>query len=116
VHDLQGRHPAQGARDIEQTAHYILDQSKSQTTALRWTRSIRAKLDTLKSQPLRCPVDPDSEAYGVEVRCLLFGKKRGRYRVLFTIQADVVRILTVRHAAQQRLGEEADDPDTGSLH
>jgi plasmid stabilization system protein ParE len=92
-------------RDIGQAAHYIFEQSKSKTTALRWVRRIRAKIDTLKSQPLRCPVDPDSVAYGTEVRVLLFGKERGRFRILFSIQSNTVHILTVRHAAQQSIAE-----------
>jgi plasmid stabilization system protein ParE len=103
-------------RDIQQAAQYILDQSKSPATALRWVRGIRAKLDTLKAHPLRCPIDPDSVVYGAEVRLLLFGKKRGRYRILFTIQSDMVRILTVRHSARQSLADEAEEPNPDLLN
>ncbi len=45
----------------------------------------RGKIATLKVNPQRCPIDPDSEVYGEEVRVLLHGKRRGVYRVLFTI-------------------------------
>jgi len=58
-------------------------------------------------------VDPDSEAYGVEVRILLYGRRSGKFRVLFTVQADAVRVLAVRHAAQRGIGEaegEGDEP------
>jgi hypothetical protein len=37
--------------------------------------------------------------YGEEVRVLLSGKRRGVYRVLFTIRGDTVQVLTVRHSA-----------------
>lgn len=103
-------------QDIQQAARFLLDQSKSPATALRWIQNIRTKLDTLKSQPLRCPIDPDSTAYGVETRVLLYGKKRGTYRILFTVQDDVVRILTIRHAAQQSLLDEAEDVEDEPLH
>lgn len=103
-------------QDIQQAALYILEQSKSPATAQRWARSIRAKLDTLRFHPLRCPIDPDSDAYGTEVRLLLYGRKRSRYSILFTVQSDMVRVLTVRHAAQRGIGDESDDPDPGAVH
>lgn len=94
-------------RDIQAAARWILEQSKSPPTALRWVRRIRAKLETLKTSPERCPVDADSEAYGEEVRMLLYGKRREKYRVLFAIRGETVHILTIRHAAQQSLSEDA---------
>jgi plasmid stabilization system protein ParE len=108
-------------RDIRATAQWIDDQSKSSARALRWVRGIRARINTLKANPKRCPVDPDSNAFGAEVRVLLYGKRYGKHRVLFTIQGDTVRVLTVRHSARQSLSEEmgrdeADDEDGGTLH
>jgi plasmid stabilization system protein ParE len=79
---------------------------------VRWARSLRAKIATLKTNPLRCPVDPDSEFYGEQVRVLLYGKRHGMYRVLFAIRGDAVHILTVRHAAQQSLAEEMTEPES----
>ena len=72
---------------------------------------IRAKINTLKTSPHRCPVDPDSAAYGTEVRVLLYGKRQGVYRVLFTIRGDAVFVLTVRHSAQRRLTDDVDQGD-----
>jgi plasmid stabilization system protein ParE len=102
-------------RDIRTSALWILGQSGSGATALRWARNLRARVATLKTSPQRCPVDPDSEAYGEEVRVLLYGKRRGVYRVLFAIRGDTVHILTVRHASQRSLAEEMaeDDPNGG---
>ena len=98
-------------RDIWAAAQWIEDQSKSPARAVRWVRSIRAKIGTLKTNPQRCPVDPDSDAFGAEVRVLLYGKRHGRYRILFTIRGDVVYVLTVRHAARQSLIEEMRQDD-----
>ena len=102
-------------RDIQLAAHWILGQSGSPATAVRWARSLRAKIATLKTSPQRCPIDPDSEVYGEEVRVLLYGKRRGVYRVLFMIRGDTVHVLTVRHSAQRSLAEEMaeDEPDEG---
>ena len=102
-------------RDIRTAALWILGQSGSRATALRWTRSLRAKIATLKTSPRRCPIDPDSEVYGEDVRVLLYGKRRGVYRVLFAIRGDTVHVLTVRHSAQRSLAEEMaeDEPDRG---
>lgn len=101
-------------RDLWAAAEWIAKQSKSPATALRWVRGIRAKIETLRRTPLRCPVDPDSTAYGQEVRVLLNGKRRGTYRVLFTVRDNAVHVLTVRHAVRQRLSDEMGlDADNG---
>jgi plasmid stabilization system protein ParE len=93
-------------RDIQTQAAWILGQSRSLAKALRWVRSLRARIETLKQGPERCQVDPDSDAFGEQVRVLLFGKRRGKFRVLFAVRGDAVHVLTVRHAAQRSLSEE----------
>jgi plasmid stabilization system protein ParE len=100
-------------REIRTAALWILGQSHSRATALRWARSLRARIARLKSSPQRCPIDPDSEVYGEQVRVLLYGKRRGVYRVLFAIRGNTVHVLTVRHSAQRSLADEMaeDDPD-----
>ena len=98
-------------QDLKDAALFLLDRTRSSTIALRWLRGIRSKINTLKTSPHRCPVDPDSAAYGQEVRVLIYGKRRGVYRVLFTIRDDIVYILTVRHSAQRRLADEIDEGD-----
>ena len=96
--------------DIRAAARYLLEASKSRATALRWARGVRARIQTLRANPGRCPVDPDSEAYGREVRVLLYGRRRGVYRILFAIEGDVVQVLTVRHAARRSLREQHPGP------
>jgi len=41
--------------------------------------------------------------YGVVI---LYGKKRGTYRILFTVKEGVVDVLHIRHASRQHLGRE----------
>jgi len=60
---------------------------------------------SLAEFPRRCPLAPESAEIGLEVRQRIYGF----YRLLFTLvdadddgDADTVRILHVRHGAQQR--------------
>lgn len=92
-------------RDIEMAADWIGEQSHSPLKALRWVRAIRAKMETLRLSPMRCPVDADSDAYGEEVRLSIYGKRHGRYRILFAVRGDTVYVLTVRHTARRSLSE-----------
>ena len=62
-------------RDIREAARFILGESNSRAKALQWAQDVRAKIDTLQTNPGRCPIDIDSDAYGREVRVLLFGKR-----------------------------------------
>ncbi|MDX2036556.1 MAG: hypothetical protein SFX72_07885 [Isosphaeraceae bacterium] len=89
----------------------LLEQSRSTDKALSWVQSARARIDTLRVGPERCPVDQDSDAYGREVRVLLFGKRQGVYRILFAGEGDVVQVLTVRHAARRSLRDEMMEDD-----
>lgn len=98
-------------RDIQEVAHWLRKESKSSAIAMRWLRGIRSKIATLGSNPHRCPIDPDSEAYGEEVRDLLHGKRHPKYRVLFAVRGDSVHLLTVRHSARQSLAEQRDAVD-----
>jgi phage-related protein len=61
-------------------------------------------------------VDPDSSAYGQGVRVLIYGKRRGVYRVLFTIRGETVYVLTVRHSAQRRLAGEIGEDESRANH
>ena len=98
-------------RDIRDAALWKRERSKSAAGAVRWARGIHAKIATLATNPQRCPIDPDSAAYGEEIRLLIHGKRNGRYRILFAVRGDAVHVITVRHAAQGSLGEElAGDP------
>ncbi len=101
----------QAQRDIQEAARWILEQSKSPATALRWARRVRATIATLGTNPERCPVDPDSEVYGEEVRVLLHGKRHSVYRILFAIRGDIIHVLTVRHAVRRSLREELEDEE-----
>jgi plasmid stabilization system protein ParE len=72
----------------------------SPAVAARWYNGLIRKIDTLRKSPRRCPRAEEDEDFAEEIRVLLYGKRRGIYRVLFTIREDAVHILYVRHGAQ----------------
>lgn len=57
--------------------------------------------------PERCGLAPENEWFPGELRQLLYGKRRGVYRILFEVRDTTVYILRVRHGARKLL-----EPDT----
>jgi plasmid stabilization system protein ParE len=64
---------------------------------------ILAAIRTLASRPDRCPSAEEAADLGLDIRQLLYGRRRTVYRILFTIVGQTVNVLRVRHAAQDRL-------------
>jgi plasmid stabilization system protein ParE len=79
-------------------AWYI--RNASPAIAARWYKGLIKKTDTLRTSPRRCPHADEDEDFDEEIRVLLYGKRHGIYRILFTIRDDEVHVLYVRHAAQ----------------
>jgi plasmid stabilization system protein ParE len=46
------------------------------------------------------PVAGDDFGSEVIVRQLFYGRRRNRYRILFTVKEDTVQVLRVRHGAR----------------
>ena len=70
---------------------------------LRWYDGLLKAIDTLEEFPNRCPKAPENKTSRREIRHLLHGSKPHVYRVLFTIQGDVVTVLHVRRPKQETL-------------
>ena len=66
----------------------------------RWFRGLMNAIATLQEKPHRCALAIEHEVFPGELRQLLHGKSRNIYRILFTIRANRVHILYLRHAAQ----------------
>jgi negative regulator of sigma E activity len=66
--------------------------------------------------PKRCPLARENEHFSQELRQLLYGRGRNSYRIVFTVleEQDIstVRILHIRHAYQQTIGEEPELEET----
>jgi hypothetical protein len=48
----------------------------------------------------------ESQDLGIEIRELLFGKRRGRYRLLFQIRGRTVDILRIWHSARDTVARD----------
>ena len=66
-----------------------------------WFNRLLAAIKSLQTLPQRCAHAPESNRLSFEVRHLLFGRKPHVYRVIFTIESNVVYVLRIRGPRQQ---------------
>jgi plasmid stabilization system protein ParE len=95
---------ARAKSDLDSIMNWLVDQGAGRS-GLRWFRRLRQAIASLSELPHRCPLAPENAELPFEVRQLLFGHKPHEYRVLFTIDADVVIVLHIRHGRRQRLSK-----------
>jgi plasmid stabilization system protein ParE len=95
---------SRASADLEAAALWIAEDSPAR--ALRWLEGISAHILQLSDFPLRCPVIPESREFSVKIRQTIFGRSRGSYRILFTIDGETVHVLRVRHAMRATLTPE----------
>ena len=89
-------------RGIRQAVRWI-SENYSATTAAKWYNALERKVGTLKTHPRRCPLAAESDKFPEEIRELLHGRRRQKYRVLFAIREDEVHVIYVRHGAQDEV-------------
>ena len=85
---------------------YLWLKKRNFTYADEWFKGLMNAMASLQEKPRRCSLATESGVFSEEVRQLLYGKSRNRYRVLFTIREDIVHILFVRHTSQALLTED----------
>jgi plasmid stabilization system protein ParE len=68
-----------------------------------WLEGLIRAWESLSDFPHRCPRAREADDVREDVRQLLYGKRKGIYRILFTVRDDVVYILHVRHGARQKM-------------
>jgi plasmid stabilization system protein ParE len=90
----------------EMNSAYRWIEEREPVYAARWLARLHRKIETLTRNPQRCPFAEESEVLGFELRELLFGRRRNVYRILFTVEGELVSVLSVRHAARQPLTED----------
>ena len=71
-----------------------------------WFKALIAALYSLEQLPNRCPLAREARKARRKIRCLLFGKQHGVYRILYEVAEarQMVWILHIRHGARQDLG------------
>jgi len=101
--------------DAEIEAAFLRLSSRNPEFAGRWLEGLLRAIASLETFPNRHARAPESKVLGRDVRRMIYRNGRVVYRVLFFLvdvdgEADTVRILHIRHGAQQRIGE-ADSED-----
>lgn len=84
-------------------AAYVRAAEHAPDTAARWFNRFHDALKSLAEHPRRCTIAPESQAVGLEVRQLLFGRKQSSscWRALFTILGEDVHVLHIRRATME---------------
>ena len=93
----------QADNDADRGYDWLVKSSPSR--AAKWYRGLLAAMESLRENPLQHGFAPEREILHVELRQMLYGKRRNVFRILYTVDADTVVILHIRHAAQQLLSE-----------
>jgi plasmid stabilization system protein ParE len=81
--------------------------NRSAEQASRWLAGLEKELQTLTDAPVRCPRASEHELFSFEIRELHYGLgRRVTHRAVFTVRDEQVFVLTIRHAAQDKLQPE----------
>ena len=81
-------------------AAYLWAAERAPLTAAAWLNRFEAELDTLSRFPQRCAVAPEDALVPEEIRQLIYGRRQGAYRALFTIAGNEVQVLHIRRATR----------------
>ncbi len=89
--------------EMEWAHAWIAD--RAPLAADRWKQRLLTAVRSLETSPAGYPLAPEAANFGREIRQMLFGKRRGAYRILFEIQDDTVVVLRIRHGAMKFFDE-----------
>jgi len=92
--------------DLDRISSYIQEKATA-AIAERWFNGIFTAIRSLSETPSRCAVADESAELETEVRLLLHGRRKRRYKIYFAIHQETVRIYHVRHWARKPV--EADE-------
>jgi plasmid stabilization system protein ParE len=88
------------ARELREAAEWIAKDNPQ--AAERWFQGFVEALESLGKNPRICGYAQEHRKFPFELRQLLYGRRK-TYRAVFTIEADSVVILTIRHTARRNL-------------
>jgi plasmid stabilization system protein ParE len=91
------------AFEIETAYQWIAEHDEE--AANRWYNGLLNAIYSLDHLPERCPLARESFHFKKLIRQILHGQKMHKYRILFDLHNDEVRVLHVRHGARLTLGE-----------
>ena len=82
---------------------YLWLKQYNQAYADQWFRNLMNSIATLQDKPKRCALARENDNFPEEIRQLIYGKSRNKYRIIFTVQEQIVYILYIRHSAQSEI-------------
>lgn len=90
---------AKAKADAVEAFRWFAEQSP--TAAAHWYAGLEKALVKLDQNPERHPIAEDeSERFGFIMRQMLYGRRRGVYRILFSVEGDLVILHSVRHSSR----------------
>jgi plasmid stabilization system protein ParE len=87
--------------DVDEILSWLAERSPQ--PADRWYAALVQRVRDLEVNPQRWPLAHESHQLGFELREVLFGKRQGVYRILFTVEGDMVHVHHVRRVARDWL-------------
>ena len=79
---------------------YVWAAERAPQTAAAWLDRFEAERNSLEHFPDRCELAPENSLVEAEIRQLIYGRRQGAYRALFTIVGEEVQVLHIRRAAR----------------
>lgn len=92
---------ASAIQDVRNCYEFIAEYSPEK--AEKWIDGLRTAFASLTTMPQRCPIAPEGNFMVFEVRCLVYLKY---YRILYSIDDDLVLIYHIRHTSQDLISPE----------
>ena len=87
------------ARHLQEMGDYIAADNPSR--AITWLEEVEVKVMKLDYFPESHPYAREHNNHDVELRQLVFGRGRYKYRVIFTVRKAEVVVLDIRHASRE---------------
>jgi len=88
--------------DADEACAWIAEHP-SPAQAERWYQGLFKQMETLTRQPTRCPRAVESDRFPEELRELLYGTRKAKYRIIFAIRENDVVVLYIHHSSRRDL-------------
>lgn len=87
------------SRHLRDIGDYIARDQSSH--ALSWLKILESKVMLLCDFPEAHPYARENTNHKIELRQLIYGRGRNKYRIIFTVRNKEVVVLDIRHAARE---------------
>ena len=95
---------ARAKTDLDTILEWLIEQGAGEP-GLRWFRKLREAIASLSELPHRCPLAPKMQSFLLRCGNSFMAAKPHRYRILFTIDGEIVVVLHIRHGRRQHLSD-----------